>query len=138
MTGQELKVELDKLRPQIKDIKQQIKDSDDATVTGDLNGQLTELQTRKDALREAFNVTYAKEVSEQRTLMDDVTTMTETVNRLNSEEKIEQQLLRDNITSLMETVDNLTIAQVKTEDDSDTQGATGGIRDGQTPAKRTN
>ena len=139
MTGQELKVELDKLRPQIKDIKQQIKNSSDDTETKDLNGQLTVLQTRKNTLREAFNVTYTKEVSKQRTLRDNVTTMTETVNRLNSKEKMEQQLLRDNITSitsLRETVGSLglTTAYVKTEEDSDAQGTTGGTREGQTPA----
>ena len=138
MTGQELKVELDKLRPQIKDIKQQINNPSDDTETEDLNGRLTVLQTRKNTLREAFNVTYTKEVSKQRTLMDNVTTMTETVNRLNSKEKMEQQLLRDNITSitsLRETVGSLglTTAYVKTEEDSDTQGTTGGTREGQTP-----
>ena len=67
MTGQELKVELDKLRPQIKDIKQQINNPSDDTETEDLNGRLTVLQTRKNTLREAFNVTYTKEVSKQRT-----------------------------------------------------------------------
>ena len=140
MTGQELKLELDKLRPHIKDIKQQINNSSDDTETENLNGRLTVLQTRKNTLREAFNVTYTKEVSEQMTLMDNVTTMTETVNRLNSEEKMEKQLLRDNITlitSLKETVDSLTTAHVKTEEDSDTQGTTGGTREGQTPAAMT-
>ena len=46
MTGQELKVELDKLRPQIKDIKQQINDSSDDTKTEDLNGHRDSKQTK--------------------------------------------------------------------------------------------
>lgn len=65
MTGQELKNELDKLRFQIKDMKQQINDSSDDTETDSLNEQLTRLQTRKNELREAFNSRYTEEASNQ-------------------------------------------------------------------------
>ena len=65
MTGQELKNELDKLRFQIKDMKQQINDSSDDTETDSVNEQLTRLQTRNNELREAFNSTYTEEAGNQ-------------------------------------------------------------------------